>query len=168
MLAKIAGIALVSLLALALVGGSAYVLLRSSEGPTLRVAHGPGGPDHRDAHGEAEGSRQGHGRGSGPECDGEEHPAEAWTTVTGTVVGLEPELVLQTEEGEVVVHLGPEWYRDAQGLALEVGDQVAVTGFFEHDGLEAAQVDNLTTGQSLTLRTETGQPLWAGHGRRGR
>lgn len=41
MLGKIAGIGLVTLLTLALVGGSAYILLRPPDTPVFRTAHGP-------------------------------------------------------------------------------------------------------------------------------
>lgn len=171
MMAKIAGIGLVMLLTLALIGGSAYILLRPSDTPVFHAAHGPGHSryDHEHDWGNVDRGQWGHGHGSEVDRGGEEHPAETWTTVTGTVVALEPDLVLHTEEGEeVVVHLGPEWYWAAQGMALDVGDQVAVTGFFEHDGLEATQIENLTTGQNLALRDGAGRPLWAGRGRGGR
>ena len=170
MLGKIAGIGLVTLLTLALVGGSAYILLRPPDTPVFHTAHGPDHPgcDHGQDRGNDGGGRWGHGHGSEVDHGGEEHPAETWTTVTGTVVALDPDLVLQTEEGEVVVHLGPEWYWGEQGLAISVGDQVAATGFFEQDGLEATRIENLTTGQSLALRDGSGRPLWAGRGRGGR
>jgi len=188
MLGKIIGIGLVAVLTLALIGGSAYILLRPAQPPTDHAAHGHGyleaasghgpwaghsreavdGEEHGHGHGweDADGEEGRHGHGSEADHGSGEHPIETWTTVTGTVVALDPDLVLQTEEGEVVVHLGPEWYWDDQELTLNVGDQVAVTGFFEHDGLEATRVENLTTGQSLILRDEVGRPLWAGRGRR--
>ncbi|HID88280.1 MAG TPA: hypothetical protein EYH27_02395 [Anaerolineales bacterium] len=167
MLGKIAGIGLVTLLTLALVGGSAYILLRPPDTPVFRTAHGQTIPDAATDRGNDDGGRWGHGHGSEVDHEGGEHPVETWTTVTGTVVALDPDLVLQTEEGEVVIHLGPEWYWGEQGPVISVGDQVAATGFFEHNGLEATRIENLTTGQSLILRDGSGRPLRAGRGRRG-
>ena len=37
--------------------------------------------------------------------------------------------------------------------------------FGDLDGLEAATVENLSTGQVLSLRDEAGRPLWRGRGR---
>jgi hypothetical protein len=38
-------------------------------------------------------------------------------------------LTVETDEGPVGVHLGPEWYWESSGLLLQEGDEVAVTGF---------------------------------------
>jgi len=186
MLTKIAGIGLVVALAAALVAGSAYVLLRSAE---AQAGYGPpaherghiarqlgddcrGGDGTGHAHGHGTTGEAGHGHadeaGHGHEaCDDDQHPAETWLTVTGTVIALDHDLAIQTADGEMVVHLGPEWYWEAQGITLNAGDQVEVTGFYEGDDFEAGQIENLTTGQAVTLRDEVGHPLWAGHGRWG-
>jgi hypothetical protein len=83
-------------------------------------------------------------------------------TIVGTVVSTEEELVLQTDDGEVVVGLGPEWYREAQSYAPAVGDEVEVTGFYEGENFEVVTIENLLTGETLILREPTGRPLWAG------
>ena len=93
-----------------------------------------------------------------------EAQAEDWLTVTGTAVSVEGELVLETDQGEVLVGLGPEWYRETQGMSIAVGDSVTVHGFFEDEEFKAASVENLTTGETLMLRDETGRPMWAGRG----
>jgi len=163
MLAKIAGIGLVATLAVALVAGSAYILLRPSE-----VEAGQGGPhadcgcEHQEGWQAGDGYHGGAGHDHG---EGGEHPDQDWTTVTGTVVALDHDLVLRTEEGELVVHLGPEWHWESVGIPLEPGDQVAVVGFYEGDGFEAASIENLTAGQVVVLRDEAGHPRWAGRGR---
>ena len=166
---KIAGIGLVALLTVALVGGSAYILLRPDEAPALYAAHGPDHAEGGRGYGwETAGrSEQGHGYGAEVDRGGGDHSPETWTTVTGTVVAFDHDLLIQTEEGELTVHLGPEWHWETAGLALNPGDQVMVTGFYEEDGFEAASVENLTTGQTATLRDEAGRPMWAGRGRGG-
>lgn len=180
-------IALVGFLVLTLVGGSAYILLRPGES-----AAGQGGAGY--TRGDAAGGQQGDGlrvegqnqgqaaaqqggQGSGrgrqeeAEPSGEglaDHPSDGWTTLEGQVAVFEgDELAVRTNECSVTVHLGPEWYWDAEGIALAEGDEVAVTGFYEGDTFEVAQVENLATGDTVMLRDGTGRPLWAGCGGRG-
>jgi len=114
--------------------------------------------------GRGAGGSQGSG-GEGANLAGE--AIEEWVIVTGTVLEMNEELVLQSEAGEEVkVCMGPSWYRESQGTALLPGDLVRVTGFYEaEDKLEAATVENLSTGQVLSLRDEAGRPLWRGRGR---
>jgi hypothetical protein len=79
------------------------------------------------------------------------------------------ELTVQTEDGSAVtVHLGPEAYWESEGIMLQNGDHVDVTGFYEGDAFEGVEIKNLTTQETVTLRDETGRPLWAGRGRGGR
>jgi hypothetical protein len=75
------------------------------------------------------------------------------------------ELTIQTGDGPITLHLGAEWYWEAESISLAEGDQVEASGFYEDDTFELASVENLTTGRSVTLRDETGRPLWAGRGR---
>jgi hypothetical protein len=122
--------------------------------------------------GNGQGSGQGAGGGKGnsgePKGSGEGYPATEWVTVDGEVIArVDDELTIQTADGEMVVHLGPEWYWEAEGIALEAGDSVEVTGFYEGDEFEVARVENTTTGESVTLRDDSGRPMWAGRGRQG-
>jgi hypothetical protein len=91
--------------------------------------------------------------------------------MTGTVTMLEDDkLTLETDQGSTEVHLGPEWYWDAQGVSLAVGDEVRISGFYEDDTFQVEEVEDLTNGEAVTLRDDTGRPLWAGrgNGQRGR
>jgi hypothetical protein len=182
MLSRIAGIGLVAVLALALVGGSAYILLR----PTEAQAEQDSGGRSREAaetrlsgNGPGNGGEAGRGRGQGaggggesakgPQSGGGDHHVETWLAVDGTVVALEgDELTVKTADGEMQVHLGPEWYWETQGVALDPGNEVEVSGFYEGEDFEVGYVENLTTGESATLRDDTSRPMWAGRGRWGR
>jgi hypothetical protein len=116
------------------------------------------------------GQEAGRGRGNSEESkgSGEGYADTEWLTVSGEVVALvDGELTVETTDGELVAHLGPEWYWDAEGIALDVGDEVELTGFFEGDEFEIAGLENTTTGESVILRDESGRPMWAGSGRRG-
>jgi hypothetical protein len=85
--------------------------------------------------------------------------------IEGTVVET-TELVVQTlSKDQVQVGLGPSHYRDAQGFVLAIGDQVRVSGYWEGEEFKAGHVENLETGDRITLRDASGRPMWAGQGR---
>jgi hypothetical protein len=105
------------------------------------------------------------GRGNGP--SGRSVAAD-WVTVEGRVVDAEHGILIETADGQVVeVHTGPEWYWDENDYVVNAGDEVRVQGLFD-DHLEAGQIENLSSGQLITLRNADGVPLWSGRGRRGR
>ena len=109
---------------------------------------------------------------------------EEWLTLQGTVVSVDADtLVVQTVSGEqVTVENRAWWFAQEQGFSAQVGDQVTLVGFYEGDdpstdrrgelvepsGLhfEVGQIDDATSGQTVLVRDENGQPLWAGRGRR--
>jgi hypothetical protein len=114
---------------------------------------------------EAAGRGQGR-QGAGTNAVAPLGEAADWETVEGTVVET-AELVVETADGQIVqVGLGQSHYREGQGFALNVGDQVRVSGYWESDEFKAAQVENLDTGASIVLRDLSGRPMWAGQGRR--
>ena len=118
----------------------------------------------------APGNSGGKGAGAAGESkgSGESYATTEWITVTGEVTAfVDDELTILTADGEVVMHLGPEWYWEVEGIVLNLGDEVEVTGFYESDEFEVAGIENLTTGESVVLRDESGRPMWAGGGRQG-
>ena len=123
------------------------------------------------AYGRGQGFQAGGGRGGAVGAGdgvGLDHPADTWITVSGTVVAFDGDLTIQTAEGEMVIHLGATWYWDANGIALDAGDEVEVRGFYDGDEFEAGWIRNVTTGEEIEMRDETGRPLWAGRGRWGK
>lgn len=48
------------------------------------------------------------------------------------------------------------------GFSVNPGDSLVVTGFYEDGLFEVGQVENLTTGESAVIRTDSGTPLWSG------
>jgi hypothetical protein len=195
MLKRFMTIAVVALLGVALVAGSVYVVAQSGSeecegeergsagqvrgaggglqgaGQGLGLGSGTGsGNGNGNGNGNSSGNGQGQGRGQGQQlgqAQGGESLAVNWMTVEGRVVDHAEELILETDDGEVLeVHTGPQWYWDENGYQLAVGDQVLVTGY-EHEGeFEAGQIENLTSGQVILLRDEDGRPLWSGRGQR--
>ena len=98
-------------------------------------------------------------------------------TVSGTVTSVSvapgmkhPSFELTETTGEVLtVELGPYWFLVANNFALAVGDGVTATvaNCANQTGTNvvALYVENTTTGVSITLRDEDGNPLWTGKGR---
>lgn len=87
---------------------------------------------------------------------------QAWNA-TGTVVSLSVVgMTFRLSDGsEVFVELGPQTFWGAQGVVLNPGDRVTVSGFFNGDNYHARLVTN-AAGASILLRDEFGQPLWSG------
>jgi hypothetical protein len=73
-------------------------------------------------------------------------------------------LVLKEANGEMSVHLGPEWYVERQDFEIKVGDKIEVTGskvtFQGKPALIAAEVKK--NNDVLKLRDNDGFPYWSG------
>lgn len=96
-------------------------------------------------------------------------------TLKGTVVSIGPlspgknmsmgvHLLLNTENGNISVHLGPSWYIDNQDIQISMDDNISVTGSkITYDGNQVIIAKEVTKGdQVLNLRDENGYPLWSG------
>jgi hypothetical protein len=94
---------------------------------------------------------------------------EEWLTIQGTIARVDADaLVVQTDSGEqITMENRPWWFAQEQGFSAQVGDQVALIGFYENGDLEVGQISNATNDQMVLVRDENGRPLWAGRGRRG-
>jgi len=90
--------------------------------------------------------------------------APAWETIQGLVIEAGNELLVKTDDGELLVGLGQAFYREEQGFEVAIGDEVEVRGYFEDDEFKAGTVENLTTGESIVLRDDSGRPMWSGRG----
>jgi hypothetical protein len=79
----------------------------------------------------------------------------------GTISVLEDfGFTLTTADGDFYVELGPPTYWQAQGIPLAVGDTIQVDGYFNGEQVHARVVT--ANGAELVIRTESGQPMWAG------
>lgn len=119
----------------------------------------------------AQGPGQGRGMGFGP------YDPSAETTVVGTVelvqqhpgrgAGMGTHLLLKTKDSKLDVHVGPSWYIDKNGFSFAEGDTVEVTGSLlkTKDGILARVIKK--GDKTLTLRNNSGRPLWAGGPKRG-
>jgi len=124
------------------------------------------------------GRGMGMGGGMGPRL----YNPQTVTTVTGQVEKLEdlPSMgmggarsmqyrgvTLKTDQGSILVHLGPGWYLDEKKFVVKVGDTVEATGsqvtLNNQPALIAREVK--VKGTTLKLRDDQGLPVWRGMGR---
>ena len=86
--------------------------------------------------------------------------------MTGAVVKLDfKSLWIETEEGENLEITRRVWrFIQEANLTLSVGDDVSLEGFYENDEFEISYLENLTSGNSLQIREDSGRPLWSGGG----
>ena len=180
---KLFGYIMTALLAATLLGGSAYVLLRpeptAAQDVTVQGERGHYAPGHEvdttvqgDGGSYAPGrdSSSGHGRWANPSgCDGEDCAEEArrgygsdshieCEPVNGVVIAVN-EVVVRSGEEEILIGMGQSSYW--ADFAISVGDELEVTGYYEDGEFKACTVTNVTTGESIVLRDESGHPMWA-------
>ena len=100
-------------------------------------------------------------------------------TISGVVVSVEKiapmrgmangvHAVVKTDKETISVHLGPDWYITNQDVRIEANDQVEVKGSrITIEGAPALIAAEVKKGADvLTLRDESGLPVWAGWRRR--
>ncbi len=90
---------------------------------------------------------------------------DEWLTFNGTVESVSSYLVVIVLDDGTVFDLDGRTlsYITDMGFTLNVGDSVTFLGFYDDGLLEIGQMTDLTTGESITIRTEDGTPLWAGN-----
>jgi hypothetical protein len=76
------------------------------------------------------------------------------------------EVILKTDQGNLMVHLGPDWYLDEQKFAIKAGDKLEATGskitLNNQPYLIAREIK--MNNKTLKLRDEQGLPAWRGMG----
>ena len=123
-------------------------------------------------------AQTGPGGGMGPRL----YNPQTVTTVTGQVETLEelPSMGggggmgmnfrgvrLKTDQGSLIVHLGPAWYLDQEKFAVKAGDTLEITGskvtLNNQPAVIAREVK--IEGKTWKLRDDQGVPVWRGMGR---
>lgn len=74
-----------------------------------------------------------------------------------------------TNRGTVSVILGPWWYWEKHAITIQINQELTITGSLAQGKngalyLFTQRIDNRSSGESITLRTESGAPLWSGSG----
>jgi hypothetical protein len=73
-------------------------------------------------------------------------------------------ITLQLVNGSTVSVMGRAWrYAQTLGFTTQVSNTLWLEGFYESDRFEILRMTNLETKQSISLRDETGHPLWNGN-----
>jgi hypothetical protein len=77
-------------------------------------------------------------------------------------------LNLTTAQETLTVHLGPAWYLEDQGFAIDFNSPVEVKGFRnDWNGQSVLMASEVKQGDRvLQLRDANGYPLWMGQGAR--
>lgn len=104
------------------------------------------------------------------------YDANTVTTLTGRVVSVQTgtehpnaQIELENNGARAVVVLGPQSYWAENGIAVKAGDDVTVRGSKAQgkDGVVyvlAQKISDTTQKLSVSLRNESGRPVWAGGG----
>lgn len=175
-------IAVIAVLAVGLVVGSVYVVLRPEE------EHRQAGQTSSELLAQSGGTDDGSGRipaigelSAEPVSVGEDRGGGVrgfqgqnawyagedleWITLEGQVTAsLGREFVLSAAGNVIKCGTGPEWYWEESGYQVNVGDELRVTGCEHDDEFSVRQIENPSTGEVITLRDEQGRPGWAGRG----
>jgi len=90
-----------------------------------------------------------------------------WVTLQGTVESVSvDEALIAASTGETIILDGRAWsFAQEAGFSIQTGEEVSLTGFYEEGEFEIGLVEDLTSGQSIQLREQSGRPAWAGNGR---
>jgi len=90
-----------------------------------------------------------------------------WVILPGTVESVSvDEAVIAASTGETIILDGRAWsFAQEAGFSMQAGEEVSLTGFYEDGEFEIGVVEDLTSGQSIQLREQSGRPAWAGNGR---
>ncbi len=124
---------------------------------------------------------RGQGRGPGPGMQWGMYNPQTEVTVKGEVmeVGTSPgqgpgavqgmgyrSVTLKTAQGDMSVHLGPDWYMDEQQPAVAKGETLEVVGAKTTlDGKTVILAREVTMkGKKMMLRNNQGIPVWRGQG----
>jgi len=84
--------------------------------------------------------------------------------VSGLLSTEGSEWYLNSSGKEMIIHLGPEFYRDEIGLKLEENKNIEITGFVYEDEITPIAVK--FDGKEYSFRDQYGRPAWAGRGNR--
>ncbi len=142
--------------------------------PWLRATPDPDNPVAPGTQGQGQGKGQGRGgQGGGPAWrEGNSTPGndqQAQPETMGPAIFFSGEVV--TADGNVLTFtaadgslveamLGPPWFWSESGILLRLGDKIELEGFESPDHMELNWITNITTGESIQLRTPEGMPVW--------
>jgi len=89
-----------------------------------------------------------------------------WAEMFGDVSDFDASsLWVQTNSSGILEITGRAWrFAQVSGYQPAVGNQLELTGFYENGEFEVSLIRDITSGQTIALRDESGRPLWSGGG----
>ncbi len=114
-------------------------------------------------------SRTGGSEMSGDSIAAFQAQGNEWVTLEGVVADIQDEaLIVELSGGGELIVEGRAWsFAQELGFGIQIGNQVALGGFYEGDDFEVGKIIDQSSGYEVVLREVGGRPLWAGNGRRG-
>jgi hypothetical protein len=109
------------------------------------------------------------GNRAGSGSAGEDTEPQQVLQVSAEVVTVDGDaLVVETSDGDELVIDGRSWrFANDMGFQAQAGDSIAMSGFYEDGEWKTTEIENLSNGTSLILRSDSGRPMWAGQGQQG-
>jgi hypothetical protein len=109
-------------------------------------------------------SGNGKGMGSGKVFYTEDPETHDQAVITGVVAEVFSDSVeVQVEDFSIYEIEGRSWrYIIESDFLLEEGNLLEMSGFFEDGEYKIITISNLSSGQTLQVREETGRPYWSG------
>lgn len=97
-------------------------------------------------------------------ADGQAVEAE-WLTKNGSVESVNDGVWAVTLSGGESLEFKGRMisFMAEQGFAVSVNDKLIMTGFLEGTAFEVGRIENETTSQTITIRDQSGHPLWSGN-----
>ncbi len=86
-------------------------------------------------------------------------------TISGRLFEQDGELYLNTKDGRIALHLGPEWYRNQIRFPARARGEATVEGYLDEKDMSPARIT--FDGKTYTFRDNDGQPMWRGDSRNG-
>ena len=159
---------IIGLLLITVIGGAVFALTDNQNAAAVAATATPTAITNQQGNGNGNGGNGQTNAQSTPAAQGTQqvqasvnNVGDPWsgsgTLVEVSTVGM---TLMLSDGSEVYVELGPQDYWQAQGLTLNVGDAVAVEGFFNGTNYHARTVT--ANGATIAVRDENGQPLWSG------
>jgi hypothetical protein len=114
---------------------------------------------------QASSQQSGNDAGVIPAGEQGDRSGQEWRVVEGQVVGVSNrELSIQLSNEQLIELSGRAWrYAQGFGFTAQSGDVLWLEGFSKEGHFEVMRMTNPRNSQIVTLRDETGQPLWNGN-----
>jgi hypothetical protein len=135
---------------------------RSTANPTQNTETPLGGQGSQSYNGQGNGAqKQDADRYGSPAAPTSHDDLLTYQGLVSTAPAPGVELVIITNEGDLTIGTGPSQWLETV-ITLQSGDEISVTGFWENGEFKAVTLTRASDALTITLRDETGRPMWSG------